>query len=210
MQWDINLCDLKTGTQAGVQASNLNESLGQIDYVFSDKTGTLTKNYMQFKKVSIGDFSYGHDKGLEAKEEEIGDFERADDQSDLLKTVLSNNSLRGDNQTVSNFNFWDIEFERHLQDSSHSNHKHIVNFLQHLAICHTIVIQQMKLPQKKAAIVDQEAVEATSDTSSEPVQEIYSAQSPDELALVNAAKQFGIKFKSRPNSRTIMIEQNLP
>ena len=52
---------------------------------------------MQFKKVSIGDFSYGHDKGLEAKEEEIGDFERADDQSDLLKTVLSNNSLRGDN-----------------------------------------------------------------------------------------------------------------
>ena len=64
----------------------------------------------------------------------------------------------------------------------------------------------MKLPQKKAAIVDQEAVEATSDTSSEPVQEIYSAQSPDELALVNAAKQFGIKFKSRPNSRTIMIE----
>jgi len=39
--------------------SNLNEELGQVDYIFSDKTGTLTKNHMQFKKMSIGTFEYG-------------------------------------------------------------------------------------------------------------------------------------------------------
>jgi P-type E1-E2 ATPase len=44
-----------------VQTSNLNEQLGQVDYVFSDKTGTLTCNLMEFKKMSIGIFSYGID-----------------------------------------------------------------------------------------------------------------------------------------------------
>jgi len=45
-----------------VQASNLNEELGQIKYVFSDKTGTLTCNVMEFKKFSCGPISYGNDE----------------------------------------------------------------------------------------------------------------------------------------------------
>jgi phospholipid-transporting ATPase len=44
-----------------VQTSNLNEQLGQVDYVFSDKTGTLTCNLMEFKKLSVGKYSYGVD-----------------------------------------------------------------------------------------------------------------------------------------------------
>ena len=59
MSYDINMFDTNQGMPAGVQASNLNEELGQIEYVFSDKTGTLTQNVMEFKKFSCGAYSYG-------------------------------------------------------------------------------------------------------------------------------------------------------
>ena len=42
------------------------------------------------------------------------------------------------------------------------------------------------------------------------MRELYSAQSPDELALINAAKAFGMRFKQRPNAHTLVIEQDLP
>jgi phospholipid-transporting ATPase len=37
------------------RTSNLNEDLGQIEYVFSDKTGTLTRNVMELKQCYIGE-----------------------------------------------------------------------------------------------------------------------------------------------------------
>lgn len=46
-------------TSVSVQTSNLLDELGQIDYVFSDKTGTLTRNQMVFKKLIVGGRSYG-------------------------------------------------------------------------------------------------------------------------------------------------------
>ncbi len=56
---DIEMFHEETNTPALARTSNLNEELGQIDYVFSDKTGTLTCNQMVFRVCTIGGLVYG-------------------------------------------------------------------------------------------------------------------------------------------------------
>jgi len=60
---NISNCYFKTSepSEVRVQTSTLNEELGQIQHVFSDKTGTLTRNYMSFKYMVIGSDTYGYD-----------------------------------------------------------------------------------------------------------------------------------------------------
>ncbi|GFV88598.1 phospholipid-transporting ATPase IA [Trichonephila clavipes] len=56
---DINMYDKGSDTPAMARTSNLNEELGQVKYIFSDKTGTLTENIMVFKQCSIAGIKYG-------------------------------------------------------------------------------------------------------------------------------------------------------
>lgn len=51
-----------SNTPAMARTSNLNEELGMVNYVFSDKTGTLTRNVMEFKKCSIAGRVYSLDE----------------------------------------------------------------------------------------------------------------------------------------------------
>ncbi|KAL5277152.1 ATP11B family protein [Megaselia abdita] len=53
MEWDLELYDENTDQPCVVNTSNLNEELGQVNILFSDKTGTLTKNEMIFQQCSI-------------------------------------------------------------------------------------------------------------------------------------------------------------
>jgi phospholipid-transporting ATPase len=71
-----------------------------------------------------------------------------------------------------------------LNDKNHENHKNITNYLIHLAICHTVV----------------------ADYKDDKV--FYNASSPDELALVNAAKYFGYFFKGRDEDNNIEVIVN--
>ncbi|XP_035294147.1 phospholipid-transporting ATPase IA isoform X1 [Cricetulus griseus] len=59
INWDLDMHYEPTDTAAMARTSNLNEELGQVKYIFSDKTGTLTCNVMQFKKCTIAGVAYG-------------------------------------------------------------------------------------------------------------------------------------------------------
>ena len=59
IQWDRTMYYEKNDIACQVRAPDLNESLGMVNHVFSDKTGTLTCNIMEFRKCSINGISYG-------------------------------------------------------------------------------------------------------------------------------------------------------
>ncbi|XP_068248598.1 probable phospholipid-transporting ATPase IM isoform X2 [Palaemon carinicauda] len=59
INWDDAMYHHATKTHAKARTTTLNEELGQIEYIFSDKTGTLTQNLMAFNKCSIAGRSYG-------------------------------------------------------------------------------------------------------------------------------------------------------
>lgn len=59
IMWDAEIYSIDKDMPAKVQSNNLIDQLGQIDYIFSDKTGTLTQNVMEFRQMSAGLKSYG-------------------------------------------------------------------------------------------------------------------------------------------------------
>lgn len=50
---DVDMYHEESDTPAMARTSNLNEELGMVKYIFSDKTGTLTRNVMEFKRLSV-------------------------------------------------------------------------------------------------------------------------------------------------------------
>ncbi|ERE82925.1 putative phospholipid-transporting ATPase IC [Cricetulus griseus] len=59
INWDLQMYYAEKDTPAKARTTTLNEQLGQIHYIFSDKTGTLTQNIMTFKKCCINGQIYG-------------------------------------------------------------------------------------------------------------------------------------------------------
>lgn len=106
-----------------VQSSSLNEELGQIKFVFSDKTGTLTCNKMDFKKIMINGCIYGNLN--EDHEKYIKDYQ--------------------DFPEVSNVDFHDMTLLDILNNPEHNQHEIIKHTLFFLALCHTVVVDNKGL-----------------------------------------------------------------
>eukprot|EP00941_MAST-03F_sp_MAST-3F-sp1_P005138 g5138.t1 len=56
---DARMWDPESDTPAKARTANLCSELGQVQYIFTDKTGTLTQNVMEFKQCSIGGRIFG-------------------------------------------------------------------------------------------------------------------------------------------------------
>lgn len=112
---DLDIYYEPTDTAAVCRTSSLVEELGQIEYIFSDKTGTLTCNMMEFKQCSIGGIQYGEDipedrrAGMSGNGEEgVHDFKKLDEN---LKT--------------------------------HPTREIMHHFLALLAVCHTVIPEKV-------------------------------------------------------------------
>ncbi|XP_034545688.1 phospholipid-transporting ATPase IA isoform X1 [Notolabrus celidotus] len=159
INWDTDMLYEPTNTPAMARTSNLNEELGQVKYIFSDKTGTLTCNVMQFKKCTIAGVAYGH-----VPEAEEGSFAEEDWHS---------------TQSSDEAGFNDPSLLENLQ-SNHPTAAVIQEFMTMMAICHTAV------PERTDGNIT------------------YQAASPDEGALVRAARNLGFVFSGRTPDSVIM------
>ncbi|KAI4876349.1 hypothetical protein NFI96_017814 [Prochilodus magdalenae] len=169
IDWDRKMYHSKTDTPAQARTTTLNEELGQIKYIFSDKTGTLTQNIMTFNRCSINGKSYG----------EVVDFsgQRVEITEKTPKVDFSWNSLADPK-----FCFHDHMLVEAVKQGS----TEVQAFFRLLALCHTV------MPEEK--------------TEGEL---FYQAQSPDEGALVTAARNFGFVFRSRTPETISVVEMGV-
>uniref|UniRef100_A0A8C2P0G6 Phospholipid-transporting ATPase n=1 Tax=Capra hircus TaxID=9925 RepID=A0A8C2P0G6_CAPHI len=125
INWDLDMRYEPTDTAAMARTSNLNEELGQVKYIFSDKTGTLTCNVMQFKKCTIAGVAYGNLRI---------DPQACINESNMLHFFpFRQNSQFGDEKTFS-----DSSLLENLQNN-HPTAPIICEFLTMMAVCHTAV-----------------------------------------------------------------------
>lgn len=91
---DLDMYYAESDTPTGVRTSSLVEELGQIEYIFSDKTGTLTRNVMEFKSCTIGGKCYTEEIPEDGQAQMVDGIEIGFHTFDEMRTHLTDTSLQ--------------------------------------------------------------------------------------------------------------------
>eukprot|EP00073_Rattus_norvegicus_P044717 XP_017446865.1 PREDICTED: probable phospholipid-transporting ATPase IF isoform X1 [Rattus norvegicus] len=171
--WDLDLYHEESDQKAQVNTSDLNEELGQVEYVFTDKTGTLTENEMQFRECSINGLKYQEINGKLVPEGPSPDSAEGNDPYlGSLSHLSSSAHLTATSLRTSPESETELIKEHDL-------------FFKAVSLCHTVQISNVQTD----GIGD-----GPWQPNLAPTQLEYYASSPDEKALVEAAARAGIIF----------------
>ena len=111
-----------------------------------------------------------------------------------------------DGDLVSNVNFHDENFYRDFSDSKGENYENIKRILINLAVNHTVVAEQREIKDREInAPFNYNEVAIGTENTNANMNQTYNASSPDELALVNAAKFFGFRYLGRDEENNVEI-----
>ena len=173
---------------------NISDDLGQIEYIFSDKTGTLTQNIMEFKKCTINGVPYGEAfteaqaglqrrKGINVEEESAKAHRQiSEDRAKMLNDLhrLYPNPYLNDEKLT----FVAPDYISDLNGASGpEQQKANEHFMLTLALCHSVI---------------------TETTPGDPPTIEFKAQSPDEAALVATARDCGFTVLGRSNDSIVL------
>ncbi|CAD8163492.1 unnamed protein product [Paramecium pentaurelia] len=205
MEMDVEMYVQQRNKFCKVQTTTINEELGQVEYIFSDKTGTLTCNQMEFKYSVIGNFLYGKENQSQTTKTEIAL------QNILpLQNKLQIHPMEGiQSHSLTNFNFYDEELIN-IIDGKNSKTTASVNLvLKSKDNKSQITINNQKelvdyyfflLSSAHECIIQYDQDKNTS----------YQGPSPDEITLVDAAARMGYKFTGASASEQNFMILNQP